>query len=154
VTLCSDIIVPRMMCRTAGQGELDLCPCVSSSCALNGLVLSLPNIAHPHFCWGSQRHRSAFHSPILHPILNEIRFASFFFPRSITPSATDHNTKANKWFCFLYRRFPGILATTDVRERDYHPGFERSRRERCSYSTKLCVLSLVIFFLLIFPCFP
>ena len=70
--------------------------CILSSCVFNGLVISLPNIAHPNFCFGSQDHRSAFRLPIPHPVLNEIRFASFFFPRSTIPSPADRNTKANK----------------------------------------------------------
>jgi hypothetical protein len=40
VTLCNAIMLPRMMYRTAGQGGSDLCPCISSSCILSGLVLS------------------------------------------------------------------------------------------------------------------
>ena len=51
------------MYRTAGQGELNFCPCVSS-CISHGLVLSFPN----NFCFGPQRHRRALRSPILHSI--------------------------------------------------------------------------------------
>lgn len=63
------------------QGEWALCPCISVSYfgVFNGLVISLPNIAYPNFFFGSQRHRSAFCSPVLHPILNAIHSAFFFF---------------------------------------------------------------------------
>jgi len=138
--LSSDIMLPRIMYRTAN--ELNLCHCVSSSGISNGLVLSLPNIGHPHFCLGLQRHRCTFRSPVLH-ILNAIGLTLFFFLHSSILSATRHNTSANKWFHFHHRCFPGTLMTTDVSGGGITSQVANDQRVgRCPYSTQVCALTL------------
>jgi hypothetical protein len=72
-----------------------------SSCVFNTFVLSLPNITHPNFRFGSRRHRRASRLSVLHPIFNAMHFPFCFFPHSATPFATHRNKKSNKWFCFF-----------------------------------------------------
>ena len=127
-TLYSDIMLPMMMYRTAWSRWV-LCPRVSSFYVFNILLLSLPNIAYSNCCFGSQRRWCAFHSLVLHPILNAICLAFFFLSSfCLLPIITQ---VLENGFLFVI----GDLNDHGWRWRwDYQPVCERSRSRAASIS--------------------
>ena len=130
-----------------------LCPRVSRFfCIFNTLLLSLLNIAHPNFCFGSQRHRCAFLYSIPSSTQSTSLYFSFFIP---TLSVTHRNTGPKNGFICVISAFLGtwwrrmsVGARLQARL--------RMIKEQGSVHVWLeYVLPLsVIHFLLIFPCLP
>jgi hypothetical protein len=103
VMLCSGIMLPGMIYRTASQGELDLCPCVSSSCAFNGLVISSEHRPSQFLLWiaASSKHFSFTYTSAK---CTSLPFSFLVLPLRLLPTITQ---KLTNGFVFFIGAFLG-----------------------------------------------